>query len=508
MRKLSLGLELEMPVVCKATGSSYPVVSYFDTLYALKKEKNAGAEMISMCGRPLEIRVPKIVSGVDNAYNNLESAFGPLYFEQADLNRLYDLVCDELQLVFQALDSEGATVVNFSQHPDVRLTPEYYKNVCCPKPIYEYWVGYRGWSHHVGVDAKAHNGPTTGIAPGEAVRALNLLLRASSAFIAFFANSPFEGGEVTGFMENRLHIWERMFQSACYPCDRKLHVIPERPFRDLKDYFLWMFGPGTNMQFVVSRNTKDYKKPGCMYLIAGDPPLLEFLQGKSWPGRVLGKSDEHCEIHPSMRHFEFLQFCQFIDARIRYGFSEEPSVEDFLTAWERKQGLERFFEETAAYCYIEGRVSGANFPDAELADLGGNIAESVVLSPSALQAGLLRNLSRAEARLGKYAWQDLLGLRSQAIRHGIRAEYNGISVEDVCRDVLECAGEGLEAEEHWAMSYAEHVLCSKMNGADRALAAYDATTGDPHERSLQLVRDRLALLPGRGCYSLGAAMVS
>lgn len=59
------------------------------------------------------------------------------------------------------------------------------------------------------------------------------------------------------------------------------------------------------------------------------------------------------------------------------------------------------------FCYIEGRVAGANFPDKRLVGLDdASVAHSVVISPTALQAGLLQNMDAAERVLRRASWPD------------------------------------------------------------------------------------------------------
>lgn len=86
------------------------------------------------------------------------------------------------------------------------------------------------------------------VADRKAVLALNVILAASPAFIALFANSPFENGEYSGYRENRLTLWPRMFRHARFAADDRLHRLPGRAFADLRDYFEWMFGEGSTMQ--------------------------------------------------------------------------------------------------------------------------------------------------------------------------------------------------------------------------------------------------------------------
>ena len=268
-------------------------------------------------GRDIGVVTPLIHSSIDNAFNNLESAIGPVPGGPGGLLNLHQLAIQELEDIGEALAQEGATLLNFSEHPNVAIDPQYYAAVRAPKPIYDYWVLVRGWNHSVGIDAKAQNGPTTSVEVEDAISALNVSLAVAPAFIALFANSPFESGHLTGLKENRLTIWPRMFETSFYGGDRRLQQLPERPFKDLRDYFEWMFGTGTVMQTVPMGVSEEYKTAATSIQLEGDPSLLEFLRGGPRSGRCL-LTGQQVTLQPSVRHLEFLQFVQFLDARIRY----------------------------------------------------------------------------------------------------------------------------------------------------------------------------------------------
>ncbi len=499
MRMRSLGLEIEMPVACRKSGVSHRVGPYFRNLAQRKAGRGQEVRMEQCRGVDVAVHAGNVVSGVDNAFNNLESSIGPVCDACDNLSGLHAVLRGELEDVSACLEQEGAMVVNFSEHPDVRIDQDYYMGMRSPKPIYDYWVGYRGWNHMAGVDAKAHNGPTTGVDAADAVRACNILLAASPAFIALFANSPFEAGRRTGQCENRMTIWSRIFETSRFACDRWLHRMPERPFSGLGDYFRWMFGPGTAMQFVTPQDVHDYKKPGGMLLVEGDPSMLEFLRRPEWPARPLA-GGELVQVRPSMRHFEFQQFCHFLDARIRYAFSQDFPVAEFLDALHTHDAgedrLTRLFQERAAFCYIEGRAAGANQADKFLAALpDSRVAASTSISVSALQTGLLENAEATWRLLAGYSWEDLRGLRQAAVAHGMRAEYKGLAILDFCAAVLETAGQGLNMEDAWMLAYPLHVLRTGENGSDRAIRLHDSLPGDDAHRMAALVRERAMVLP-------------
>ncbi len=514
----SLGVEIEMPVASRRTGASHKVGPYFENLAEIKRARRLHPTIERIGDVAVAVHEGLVVSGLDNAFNNLESAFGP-FIGNGNLDTLQQSVRQELADVAAALDREpdgGAMVINFSEHPLVHIDPAYYTWIRSPKGIYDYWVGYRGWEHMAGVDAKAHNGPTTGVSPIDAVRSLNVLLASSACFIALYANSPFEDGDITGLRENRLSIWPRMFKSSRFACDRFLHCMPQRPFQGWGDYFHWMFGPGTNMQFLVPAQHKDYKKPSGVLVVEGDPCLLDFLHAPSWAARPLCGGDA-LQMRPCLQHLEFQQYCNFLDARLRFGFQDALPLDEFLThldacqnpaadappaPWSayspstQEQQFSAFMDRHLRYAYIEGRAAGANQADAELTHLDDTeVAASVVCSASALQHGLLHNLHNAHAVLARHPWSRLRALREEAVRHGMAAVCGELRVDTLCADLLEVAADGLPSKHQWLLSYPRHVLKTGRNGADRALEAYERMSGGREERLLRLVRQRAMVLP-------------
>lgn len=492
----SLGVELEMVVADRERGDSHCVGPFFGRLRAIKAARGAEASLeVAYDGRDYAVCSERGCTSLDNAFNNLECALGPVGRDGRPdgLARLDGWIRAELAEVGEALAAEGATVLNFSQHPALAIDETLYRRIRAPKPIYDYWVMHRGWDHKVGIDAKAQNGPTTGVGVGDAVFALNAVLAASPAFIALFANSPFENGEVTGLCESRLRIWPRMFRQARFAGDDRLHRAPSRPFADLRDYFDWMFGEGTAMQLVPCLRDRDYKGLTETAWVQGHPSLLTFLRGRAWPATHLGHGGP-VVVEPSLAHLAFQQFAHFLDARIRFGFAREPELDAFFAAWERPAGLEELFESTLDFCYIEGRSPGANFADREILELAGEaVASSITISPSALQAGLLRNPAALRPWLARFPWEALPALREAAVRDGLRGEVGPWSVRALCDEVVTMAAGGLSGPEQAMLAYPLHVLRSGRNGADRALQAYERLKGSPAERLKRLTMAREAV---------------
>lgn len=496
----TLGVELEMVVIDASNGHSHCVDGFFSQLHAIKLAQQQDAQLkVAASGQVYAVQSARGNTSIDNAFNNIECAIGPIGLDclPQGLQRLNRAIHQELNEVLCALEEEGATIANFSQHPALRIDEALYRRIRAPKPIYDYWVDCRGWDHKVGIDAKAQNSPSYGVSVARAVPSLNAMLAAAPALIALFANSPFENGQVTGLQENRLTIWPRMFKHACCPADRWLSCARERPFVDMRDYFDWMFGDHTCMQIVPYAQTFTPKGKASVYKelsdtaqVLGQPCLLDFLRGRSWPSRRLGSASAVL-IEPSMAHFAFQQFAQFLDARIRFGFAREPSIEEFFAAWDSNSGIERLFESTFAYCYIEGRAPGANFPDHQILEQAGlQVAASMMISPSAIQAGLLRNAAEVDAWVECYPWKKLPALRMAAVHDGLSGKAAGETVRALCEQVLTLAENGLDPEERWMLAYPQYVLKTGINGAQRALQSYANLYGSSAERLFRVLQKR------------------
>lgn len=498
----TLGVEIEMAVINKQTGTSHLVDQYFKNLQQIRHERTATSLEIQG-NRHIALLSRGVVSSVDNGFNNLESSIGPIPDSKNNLTLLHKAINLELSEVLEALAMENSTVVNFSQHPFREITQEFYQKARAPKPIYNYWVNQRNWNHMAGIDAKAQNGPTTGTSFSRAISDLNVLLGLSPALIALYGNSPFVNGKKTALKENRQTLWPQMFSSSRFSGDHKLHQFPSRPFHSLRDYFHWMFGPGTQMQ-TIGTGGGTYKKPKELLEVEGNPSLFEFLRGTKWPVKSINETTTHTAIHgekrtvdPSMHHLEFLQFSQSLDARIRFELnSDAMPLELFLKALDDNQPLEEMFDQYSKYVYIEGRAAGSNFPDQELSHLSNpDIARSVMISVSALQDGLLRNQEESRKIVEKYGWQNLRHLREAAIRDGLQGSHAGYTLMDLAHETLELALSALNDKERWMLAYPFHVLDTKENGADRALKSFDCTTGSTLHRIKQLTLQRKVISP-------------
>lgn len=486
-----LGLEIEMVVADARTGASALVSHYFDRLTKIKQAQGVTPEPMVLQDRCVGIRTPQADCGLDNGYNLLETALAPVDGGAGGLDRLAVLAHQELADTLEALQPDGLTVLNASQHPACQRNQTWYQQACVPRPIYKELVNYRGWVHHEGIDAKAQNGANTSVPVHQGVQALNIMIALSAASIALFANSPLESGKLTGHQENRLTLWPRVFEPANFPGDALLARYPERPFHDLGDYFRWMFQPGTVTRALPMAPGGDYKW-GPTVIPDHDPSLYEFLHAPRWSGRCVD-TGALMLLRPHALHFQHSQIAQFLDARWRYSLQELPELPELLQAWQQEGGLEELFARCGISGYVEGRAPGAGFVDARLLqDAGAAVARSVLIAPIALQQGLLANAEQALALMRERGWEHLGTLRDHAITHGVAHA----QIRELCADVLDIARGGLSPEDrHW-LEYADYVLQSGRTGAARMLDTWNSVPDDAIAQRLErVVRYHSALHP-------------
>lgn len=487
-----LGLEMEMVVAHGDTGRSHLVCHYFEALADIKRRRGLKASIARIGSRPIAVRCDAVDSGLDNAFNHLESALGPFAGGRGGLDRLEAAVVAELGDVLDALKADGAVLLNASEHPDCPLDEGFYAAARAPKPIYDYWVKHRGWQHRVGIDAKAQNGPTTSVRVEDAARALNTMLGLAPAFIGLFANSPLESGRLTGHKENRLTIWDRMFGSGRFGADLDSCRAPDTPFADLGAYFRRAYGDGTVMHTVPLADTQDYKGYPRTVRVHGDPCLLGFLAAGTTRGTLAG-SDQCVEVEPSASHFEYMQFAPFLDARFRFRFGSRPSLDALQAALLRPGGVEAMMARHGTEAYIEGRVPGAGFADADLLKEmnGAGTAASVVMGPSALQQGLLNNLDEACRLVQDWGWLRLRNLRQAAIVHAL----DDAAVWQLAGEAIAVALAGLDAEEQRHLDYVRWMWRNRRTGADRMLESWQCLAGSPAERLRALAAQRTVVHP-------------
>ncbi len=503
------GAELEKTIADQTTWQPHVVGQEF--FRALREEaERRGKFLEQQSGDLAPDRCIGVVSddlgtqGLDNGFSLLETALPPV----DSLDELARRQFRDLASVEQALAAEGGAVINMSIHPLGRRDLETYRHHVAPKGIYRY-LWYRGWDHTAGIDGRSQNSPSTSIDIDHAADAVSVIIGAGAAFIALFANSPFAEGQISGVLESRLSLWERMFAGSRAESDRRLARFPSAPFSSLGDYFTWMFGPGTSMHFTHATNSQDYRSVGdSLVLVQGNPSLLEYLEKPYSTGyrfddvMVRFPPREVIKIKPSLRHLELMQWAQFSGARVRFQFKDHDDIapDAFAAACRSSTPgvVERLLESHTTAMWIEGRDPGAQFPDREIGECDSTVAQSVMISPAALQAGLLRNLDEAIRFIRSQNWSELGTLREVAISKGLSGTTATLSVRRFTEQIVEISSRGLDSAEHRYLAYPEYVLRTGRNGANRQLEWFERYCCSDPRRLPELVAHRRVVLPQTG----------
>ncbi len=491
------GAEIEKPVADKNTSLPHKTSQeFFEKLKKEAEKRNTFVKVHKSDLKP-EVSLGVISSdlgeqGLDNGFNLLESSLA----YKTSLSDLQKSINTDLAMTQKLLAKENASLFNLSIHPLGERDLATYEQFVAPKGVYPF-IWYRGWDHTAGIDARAQNSPSTGVSVSDAADAVSVIIGAGASFIGLFGNGPYENGQRSAYKEARCTMWERMMKYSSIEGDRKVSRFPEKRFKTLAQYFTWLFGGNTAIWFTItSGDGKDYKGIGDrIILIESNPSVLQFLSKPSWQGMFLKDILNNFpaktqEVTPHISHMTTLQFAQFIGARIRFGLKDQDNfpIKEFVQACkkETEKKVEDIFSKFAEFMYIEGRDAGANFPDKEINNVGTDIAESVVIAPSALQAGLLQNLPKAVSYIDSFEWNQLTILREKAIRDGLMDN----KVYEFTKKIVELAAEGLASDEQKMLAYPEWVLKTRKNGADRAIEFVENHKGNLKQALKDLIQYR------------------
>jgi hypothetical protein len=471
-----LGAEIEMPVMSETGASACVGPAYFERL----ADGYANSTPLRLADRLVGIAHSAGINSIDNGFNLLETAHAPIDPAENGLTLLEDRLRTDAAQVAAALAADGLFICTLAQHPTAGIDPASYAARVAPKSIYRYLTGHRGWNHAVGIDAKAQNGPTTEVPPDQAIATLNLLLTAAPAFIAIFANSPFEAARRSGLMETRMTLWPRMVAASRASADRARCGLPPRVFTGFADYWHWTFAPGTVLQ-ALPVGADSYKGDGAL-CVAGDGRLgaAQFFQQAEVPAKDLnGKA---VTLHPGAHHFDYLQWSNFLDFRLRFSFATPPpSRLEIAEAFTRPAQFEALFHNRIGNLYIENRCAGATFADMDLhAHAGADVAAGAMIGPSALQAGLTMAVGTPEAAalIKRWPMNRIRVLRAHAITAALGAPGKpdpapevSAALHALCAEVLDLALWNLPEGERATLRYPRFVLETGLTGAARALLA-------------------------------------
>lgn len=411
---------------------------------------------------------------------------------------------------------------------DLSLSPtsgpvewEFYRTHVAPKGVYAGTLWPRGWDHTVGFRGQAQNSPGTGVEIRNAADAVSLMFAVSAANLAIFGNSPefdSQGNLITNV--TRPKMWDRMFADSTAPGDRNLYIFPDKPFGNLAEYFKWMWGEGTNIFFLLAEGTNgEYKSIGTRArFVKGTPSVLTFLGSDSWevfapsdaydtdsfpwaqqPEPIREWSGKFSTVKPTLAGVQHLQFMNFGPARVRFALDESSPIDpkEFAARCINGGDIESLIEPYLNNLYIEGRDPCANFPSTYHWTVGEEVARSVLIGPSALQAGLLQTPgSNLSCILQHWGWKELADLRQRAMQQGLKDP----EVAKLAQFTVEMAGEGLQSliggdEAERMLKYPNLVISTGNNGSSRAEQFVLARTGKMRLRNalIALVNNRTAI---------------
>jgi hypothetical protein len=415
--------------------------------------------------------------GLDNNRCLLETSF-PIC---RSLDQLADKVTLDLSTTTEALRGQGLGIVNLSVNPLLERSAARVRTTLTPRWIYAASAA-RGWDLRAALDAPSQNSPSTGITLAQAARALTVIEGASAAIIALFANSPFADGGLSGYKASRLLLWRRFFAYSAVGGDHEVRRFPRSPYRTLGSYFRRMFGPGTAIRYVGRDEISgaSLKSAGRPLIVDGWPSVLRYLTAPSWQARPVTREGSllpvPVRVIPQSRDIERSQTALFSAARFRFRLKDPDALcpREFARRCQRDvDSVEDYLQPFVESSWIEGRDPCANYPDARLQENGPEFVRSLLMAPSAMQTGLLRNADKTARFLARFPWKLLGELRGESIRRGLHGESGGTRVRSFAQQVLELAAEGLTQREQMDLRYPEYVLRTGKNGADRALEMLD-----------------------------------
>ncbi len=477
METVSYGLEIELPVVTNET-KPWNGQAYIRSLQEIWNTKKYVSHVHDLNGKPIDLTREDnhaiITAGFDCVYSNLELAIGPY----ASLQELQNTTIQTYNEVLESVEKHDAYVLNFSEAPNQNTNIEQYQDFVLEKSFYTYLTKIRGHSHYIGTDAKAQISPCTGIAPQKAISALNLILKLSPVFIALYANSPYEEGYDTGNAENRLTIWAREFATSVFSQDMLTTYAPEGFFQSYYHYISWLYNRNIPCYALAKTKKGLYKSSNDLVVIKDNPDLITYLRQKNWQGYSV-KNKQTYTITPHAKDIESQQSTQFLDARLRFSFGENPpKVKKFIKMFDKTlkkdvNYFDDFFMDCLDYTYIENRAPGSQCPDNDLreenpTDLH-NIQKSVHSAISVLQAGVLRACDEIEDYLKEINYVCYYKqLRELAIVKGLNGELENYSLHTISKDIISIIEKYLNIQEKKMLAYIYYLLDRKQCGADKA----------------------------------------
>ncbi|MEU2359658.1 glutamate-cysteine ligase family protein [Streptomyces noursei] len=442
-----IGLELEFPVVARATGRGmdrgtaarlWPAFVARNPGWSLARERVTGVTL--GVTRPNGAFVDQV--DTDTGICTVELSLAPAETIGRAVAGAHAILRD----LHRLLDPLGHTVLGAGIQPHTwfdaaRKTRKDWYLLLARRWHYHHWFVPIA-SHQVAVD----------VAPDEAARAVNVLSGFAGVFTALTAGSPIARGRIQPWKETRNWVWhERSGKVSAEEARYTSNGIPPAPYADVGAYLEHFWA--SRLYFLT-----DGKTSGCEVL--GGRSFRDFLMSPE-PVPARRVDGERIMIAPDRQMLDRIHQYGWPAAKLHYGFDARTDLDDVRTALTRGR-LGPYFEEHAVRCYVENRTSGVAPPGEE------GVA-------AALTLGLVERLDDAEALLHKVAWDDWRALWVRASAHGLAAEDADALAR--IRELLELAADGLRARGAGEETFLAPLftrLDRRETPADRMLAAFRA----------------------------------
>ena len=286
----------------------------------------------------------------------------------------------------------------------------------------------------------------------EMVRSINCLSKLGGLFIALTANSVIEDDEIQKWKEIRTLHWKVPFNSQFINIDNIFGGMPNKPFKDLSDYFRYIWN-GTPVVIIKNGEwvrLKDWRITTWQYLTCGKELEAVTVDKK----KIWVKADEGDLNLMMMLAWNDVKAHVIID-------SERVRLRDFIDAI-RKNSLEKYLKDKILSSYLEMRVC-------PVAPKG----EEMVIP--AFLLGLVNNLKGLEVFGRKFSWDDGKRLKDVLSIKGMDYELKGKPISLFLKQLVSISEIGLKKRglgEEGFLDILDQRLKEEMTPADKTIAIF------------------------------------
>lgn len=201
-------------------------------------------------------------------------------------------------------------------------------------------------------------------------------------------HSPIYQNKITGFHAYRSYL----IDSLAEPKFTYRLGMPQRPFKNLSDYFSEIFK--INPLFIIRGNK-------IIDIVNNKKMTFEqYLQEQNWRGCTL--TGKIANVNPQMQDLLSVQKFYWSEARLRYSFKAKTSLRKFLSIYRNNCQLTDFLRQNLKTLYLEIRPC----------DSGPQGEETAM---AALFLGLLSNLYNAKRLYNSLSWDKWRRIRKNTI---------------------------------------------------------------------------------------------